>query len=51
MELQDMSQMVGKTVERIEIGEVEQAYGSNPTVSIYFTDGTRIIFTLPQEEE
>ena len=45
------AETVGRTVARVETGQIEGVYGSEPTVTFHFTDGTYYLALLYEEEE
>ena len=46
-----LEETVGRTVARVETGQIEGAYGDDPTVTLHFTDGTHYLAALYEEEE
>jgi hypothetical protein len=46
-----LEETVGRTVARVETGEIKGPYGDEPTVTLHFTDGTYYLALLYEEEE
>jgi hypothetical protein len=46
-----LEEIVGKTVEAVELTGTEGAYGREPCVLLFFTDNTRHGFVLPTDAE
>lgn len=45
------AEAVGRTVASVTSGTVEGPYGSEPLITLHFTDGTRTGFVLPKDEQ
>lgn len=46
----ELPYLVGKTIQAVASTTVPGAYGDEPCILLYFTDGTRYGFVLPQDE-
>lgn len=46
-----LEEILGKTIESIATDKVDAAYGPEPCIMVYFTDGTKHGFVLPADDE